>query len=293
MIDYTTRQRYQDRQSNKNMTDSVKSLIQAGLSSKGQEDTLKMVFEKKDDAEVKSQLGKIGQALVMIYKAIPKITLPKTYYVEGQVEVSRQSPVQVKNLSELEKYFKSLENKLNSLYLAIQAMPQPQIKMPKIEIPAHVKNDNSDMIAAIEVLGERIDAMKGMDVDTRLMERLLQEIAAKPVYQPTPVTNISINPLQGFVKTTATTVGTTPISMPGYGQLFNRRSLQIYNNSGNTIYYGGSDVTVNNGIPIAANSFSQSIDAGYNMIVYAVAAQAGNNVRVIEVSKDQTANVQE
>jgi len=255
---------------------------------------LDLKFQEIADPKVLSVLGKIANALPILNKAIPKnVVLPKIFQIFGEVEVRR--PVKIDNFSDLEKYFKSLEKTFNNIYLAIQSMPQPQVKMPKIEIPAQVQTDNKDIITAINDLSDRIESLspKGDPIDTRLMERLLSEIAAKPVYQPTPVTNISINPLQGFVKTTSSTVGTTPVALPNYGQLFNRRSLQIYNNSGNTIYYGGSDVTVSNGIPIAANTFSQSIDAGYNMIVYGVASQGGNNVRVLEVSKDQTANVQE
>ena len=110
---------------------------------------------------------------------------------------------------------------------------------------------------------------------------------------PQPVTNVNINALQGFLKTTSNTIGTTATKVPGYGQLFNRRALQIYNNSANTIYYGGSDVTVVNGIPVTPGSFSNVFDCGYNMIVYAIASQANNNIRILEVSKDQTGNVQE
>ena len=114
-----------------------------------------------------------------------------------------------------------------------------------------------------------------------------------PTMVSTPVTNININALQGFIETTFATVGTSVVRLPDYGQLFNRRALLIYNNSANTIYIGGSEVTVSNGLPIPAYSYSPPIDAGYNLHVYGVAAQGGNNVRVLEVSKDQTANVQQ
>lgn len=114
-----------------------------------------------------------------------------------------------------------------------------------------------------------------------------------PTKTPQPVTNININALQGFVHTTSATIGTSITQLPEYGQLFNRRALIIYNNSLNMIYVGGSDVTTANGMPIPANSYSSPIDAGYNLIVYGIASQNGNNVRVMEISKDKSDTVQQ
>ena len=110
---------------------------------------------------------------------------------------------------------------------------------------------------------------------------------------PQPVTNVTLNGLQGNIKTTSATVGSTVAQLPSYGQLFNRRAIVIYNNSAVTIYIGGSDVTTSNGMPVPANSYSPILDAGYNMVMYGIAASGSNNVRVLEVSKDKSDTIQQ
>ena len=108
-----------------------------------------------------------------------------------------------------------------------------------------------------------------------------------------PQNNVWINPLQGYIETTSVTVGTTITQLPDYGQLFNRRAVMVYNNSANTIFVGGSEVTTSNGLPVPASSYSPIFDAGYNCVVYGVASQAGNNARVLEISKDKSEVVQQ
>lgn|SRR3990167_3160833 len=107
-----------------------------------------------------------------------------------------------------------------------------------------------------------------------------------PQKVPQPVTNININPLRGYIKTTAATVTSTLTQLPTYGVLNNRRSVIIYNNSSNTVFIGGSDVTTVNGIPVVATSFSPVFDAGTRMILYGIAESGNNNVRVCEASND-------
>lgn len=108
-----------------------------------------------------------------------------------------------------------------------------------------------------------------------------------------PQNNVWINPLQGYIETTSVTVGTSITKLPDYGQLFNRRAVIIYNNSANTIFIGGSEVTTSNGLPVPTSSFSPVLDAGYGLIVYGIASQAGNNCRVLEISKDKSDTVQQ
>lgn len=107
-----------------------------------------------------------------------------------------------------------------------------------------------------------------------------------PQMVPTPVTHISLNALQGYIKTTSVTVGTSLATVPGYGVLSNRRSIIIYNNSNATIYVGGSDVTTTNGMPVPPNSYSPILDAGVNVIMYAIASSSNNNIRVLEISDE-------
>lgn len=283
---------------------------------------------EEDQKKQHELFSKLGRAVSLIFNKIPgKTILPSIFKVKGEVAVSNPvTAVSIKNLPEFEKlfksleqrisfinpgfssvsvdnldemgaYFKSLEQKLAAWTQAAQGPPvvPAKIEFPKITFPKQEKID----------LGELLDAIKGlkdglqspiMPDNAPLLRRMadsLDAFVSRPVLTPQPVTNINVNALQGVMKTTANTVGTTAVSLPNYGQLFNRRTLMIYNNSSNTIYYGGSDVTPSNGIPILANSFSSPIDAGYNMVIYGVSSQSGNNIRVVEVSKDITNNIQE
>jgi hypothetical protein len=152
------------------------------------------------------------------------------------------------------------------------------------------KADNSKMEELLNELNDQIAKIKYPKVEipkTISVDNFPRQMV------PQPVTNININALQGFAKSTNQTVGTSLVTLPSYGQLFNRRSLIIFNNDASaTLYIGGSDVTISNGTPILPQTFSPSIDAGYNMVIYGVST-TNINVRVMEISKDQTQNVQE
>lgn len=150
---------------------------------------------------------------------------------------------------------------------------QDKIKLPK---------DNS---------GKIIKAIKGLKLKTPKVE-FPDSISVDnfpPQKIPQPVTNININPLRGFIKTTAATVKTTLTVLPTYGVLDDRRSIMIFNNSSSTtVYIGGSDVTSTNGLPVLAQTYSPSIDAGVRMILYGVVSSGTANVRVIEISNEAT-----
>lgn len=288
MIDVAARKRFLEDTKTKTLVEGMgKAMLDTVMASTQKSQAPSLVIKHEEDTNLVSKIDKLSQAIVMIYQVIRKpLVLPKVFQVKGQVEVNQ--PVRIENLRELEKYFTSLEKTFNNIILAVQAMPQPQIKLPKIEVPAQVHSDLSPRLESlIESLNNKIDVIsspKGA-VSMSKTEKLLESLVSKPTFTPQPVTHISLNPLQGLIKTTSQTVGTTLTTVPSYGQLFNRRAVQIFNNSNNTIYIGGSDVTVNNGIPVLANSYSSIVDAGYNMILYAVASQGGNNIRVLEVAE--------
>jgi len=88
--------------------------------------------------------------------------------------------------------------------------------------------------------------------------------------------------LIGSIRTSSVTVGTTPTLLPAVA-LVNRRLIILYNNSGATIYWGGSTVTIGNGIPLA-NSASVSLNLDASVGLYAIEATGGRNVRVAEGS---------
>lgn len=234
-----------------------------------------------------------------------------------KLETTKPTETKINNLDKLAPYFSSLESKISSLASYIAKIPAPkitlptqEISIPKIELPEinippypEITFPKEEILQELRNLQQIFveNSQKGdillQNNDLLLVMRKVQtaveNLVARPTFRPQPVTNVTLNPLNGVVKTTDNTVGTIPVSLPQYGQLFNRRSLIIYNNSANTIYLGGSDVTVNNGLPLPANSYSPAIDAGYDLQVFGIAAQTNNDVRVIEISKDLSPNVQE
>ena len=261
--------------------------------------SLKVKFEDSGNPEVTNSLDKLGKALVMIYNHLQgfKITLPKIFEVKGSVDVDSVAdlpPVHIQNFKDLRPYFEMSEKAIKQLAAAITIMSSKSTPIvPKAPI---INFDTRPLLDALQELKE----VSGKPSDNKDMVKILRNVndgisalVDKPTFSPPAVTNVNINALQGYAKTTNLTLGTTVTSLPAYGQLFNRRSVLIYNNSANVIYIGGSDVTTTNGLPVPANSYSPIIDAGYNMIVYGVASQGGNNVRVLELSKDQTSNIQE
>ena len=250
-------------------------------------------FQEIADPKTLTLLDKIGQALVKIYTAIPKqVVLPKIFQIQGKVEVTKQSPVTIANMADLGKYFQSLEHKLTIWAQASSTAQPPTIEFPKFEIPKNETTiDLSEVTGAIRDLQKSLQKTE-QSSDTAILRRMadtLAEYTSRPTLTPAPVSHVSLNPLQGIIKTTDNTIGTTLTKLPSYGQLFNRRSIQLYNNSGNTVYIGGSDVTIGNGIPVPASSFSTILDIGYNMILYGIAASNGNDVRVLEVADQSQA----
>lgn len=233
-----------------------------------------------------NKLDQLGRAIVMLYEIIKKpFTLPKILQVKGQVEVTQNAPTKITNLAELEKYFKELGNNIKLLAQAASMAPAPQIKLtdfPKIEIP---KFDNSKLEELLKELVDKINTTKEIKFPREI------EVSNFPRQMvPQPVTNFNLNGLQGFAKSTSVTVGTTLTELPAYGELNNRRTMILYNNGSQTIYIGGSDVTASNGLPIPSSTYSPPIDAGVNLKVYGLTASGSSDVRVLEVSSNQTAS---
>ncbi|MBU2061865.1 MAG: hypothetical protein KKH44_08480 [Bacteroidetes bacterium] len=293
MLQPDIREKLRANSSNTKLMEGIKDALVEGFKAKGAEETFKLAFEKTEDPEVKNLLTKLTSVMNSIYSAIPRtISLPKIFNIKGSVQV--ENAITVKNQKDLEKRVDDVSTQIRLLANAISSIPQQKIEFPKIDIPKAEKMDLEPLKEAISELKESMGKEpKNESVPVlRKIQTAIQELVNRPQMTPQPVTNVNINPLQGFTKTTSATVGTTVATLPEYGQLFNRRSIIIYNNSANTIFIGGSDVTIANGLPVIASTFSPSIDAGYNMKIYAVSASAGNDVRVLEISKNKEADVQ-
>lgn len=226
----------------------------------------------------------------------------------------------VKQLQSVEKAIKSIpqpkEVKIPS-FPKIPAFPKFP-KFPKIpEYPKQISvKESKDIISSISNLERTIlllvkelptnKATKQVKLDLKpildglnSLEKVFKSVSKQeklefptkisvdnfpPQMIPQPVTNMSINALSGYIETTATTVSTTLTTLPSYGVLDNRRSIIIYNNSSQTVYIGGSDVTVVNGLPVPKNTYSPPLDAGVKTILYGVVSADTSDVRCLEIS---------
>lgn len=168
------------------------------------------------------------------------------------------------------------------------------------------RDSSKEVIKAIERLNTSLSKVdnKGIDRTDELLDAIKSIKLESPQIEfpdtinvgnfpiqkiPQPVTHMSINALRGFVHTTATTVTNTLKPLPGYGVLDDRRAVLIYNNdSSATLYIGGSDLTTSNGMPVPPQSYSPILDAGVETIVYGITTGASINVRVLEISDENS-----
>lgn len=305
MIDQTARNRIVEESRMRTLISGLGETLSKALSQKNvlQKDgdgfSLNVKFKDEGNTELTSSLDKIGQGLVVIYNHLKsfKFELPKVFQVKGSIDVDSVGdlpPVHIQNFKDLRPYFEMSEKAIKQLATAITLISSKTAPtQPKAPI---INFDTKPLLDALQELKD----VSSKPVDNKAMINMLRNISEgigalidKPTFVPPAVTNVTLNALQGSVHTSASTVGTTAVTLPNYGQLFNRRSVIIYNNSANTIYLGGSDVTASNGMPVPASSYSPILDAGYTMVIYGIASQNGNNVRVLEVSKDKSDTVQQ
>lgn len=95
------------------------------------------------------------------------------------------------------------------------------------------------------------------------------------------ITTESVDCLRIGVLNGTLSVGTSALEIKvGGSRLANRRFIQIYNDSSNTVYLGSSSVTVANGLPIVKNQ-TAAIQIG-DIPIYLIANSSGNTVRIIE-----------
>jgi hypothetical protein len=257
--------------------------------------SLKVKFEDSGNSQLSSYLDKIGQALVLIYNQFKgfKFTLPKIFKVQGSVDVDSISdlpPVHVENLKDLKPYFESVEKATKYLATAITIMSSKST--PTVQKAPIVNFDTKPLLDALQELKEASNKPTDNKQVVNMLRTVSEGISAlvnKPSFSPPAVTNVNINALQGLAHSSQQTLNTGLNTIPSYGQLFNRRSILIYNNSSTvTIYIGGSDITSSSGLPVPPNSYSPVMDVGYNMIVYGLTASSTANIRVLELSNEAT-----
>ncbi len=219
----------------------------------------------------------------------------KEIKITNLADIKLETPQKI-DISTLEKALAGLKTALSAIYDYLPRL-KPQ-DFPKITFPKDISVKEADkIIKTIEKgtstlsddlvgLSEVIKNQEGFNGEVTLGK--VEVTNFPPQHIPTPVTNININSLRGVPKSSVLTVSTQPTALPATA-LEQRRSLIIYNNSSNMIYLGGADVTISNGMPIPASSYSPPIDAGQYMIVYAIAGST-SEVRCLEVSSDAEGN---
>lgn len=133
-----------------------------------------------------------------------------------------------------------------------------------------------DAIKSIKIDAPKFDFPKSISVDNFPIQKY-----------PNPVTHISINSLNGSVKTSAVSVTTSATQLPATS-LAGRRSIMVYNNDASTtLFLGGADVTTTNGMPVPANSYSPILDAGDELDVYGISTGT-INIRVLEIGDEDS-----
>jgi hypothetical protein len=195
------------------------------------------------------------------------------------------------DLSPLQIGLENIDNALRSLSTSVARQKAPEIVMPKAkEFPKSISlNESEAILDALEDVTKGINGLRDVieEGNSSEMPRSVTVENFPPQHIPTPVTNININPLRGVIYTTAVTVSASATPLPATS-LENRRSVSVYNNSSQTLYVGGANVTTSNGVPVPASSYSNIFDAGEHMILYGVVASSTADIRVLEVSNEAT-----
>jgi len=255
-------------------------------------DRFRVKLQQAADPQQLSLLQMLGTKLDGLLAAVKSInvSLPKIFDVRGRIQADIEvlPPVRISNAIEIQTEITKAINNLSRMMLQFSENVLKNNKDTKVEIPSSfdIKNDVSirhwdELINAMEELKKGFNILINKEVG--LTGKV--EVTNFPIPKiPTPVTHISINALNGFVNTSATTVTTSLTPLPDYGVLANRRALMIYNNGSTTLYIGGSDVTTADGLPVPAGSYSPALDAGIRTIIYGVVASGSTDVRVMEIS---------
>lgn len=86
------------------------------------------------------------------------------------------------------------------------------------------------------------------------------------------------------VKTRAVTVADTATRLDTINESDDRQgsAIAVFNNSAQTVYVGGADVTTANGVPVPAGQWGPSIDVTVDEKLFGIVAATTAEVRVLE-----------
>lgn len=267
------------------------STIESKLTEIAKKDLSVSIGETKVDNVRVSNLSEIK---------IPQVVIPK------EVRVSNLKDIVIPKPEKQEKVdFSTLERHLNALKSAFDKVSDylPQLKphaFPKIEFPKQISVKEAD-----KIIDEYKKGVKILSDDLLALSKVIQaqengfgtnekgEVEVKvsnfpPTHIPTPVTNFNINALRGIPKSTVMNILISATPIPAT-PLTQRRSVSFYNDSDNTVYIGGTDVSTSNGFPVLPGTYSPPIEAGEHMKIYGIAASS-SSIRVLEVSNDSEGN---
>lgn len=258
--------------------EEIKTKIDAGQT---------ILFPKETQLSGKVDIGKIDQLLEVTVKNPQKIEFPKSTTLSGPIAIESLPAVEVTNFPDLARLINDFQG------IIVKAVSTLKFDMPKsfgINAPVEMTG-MTDLLADMEELKKGFNllikatqASKGIDPSTPMMVEIISDRIPRPV--ATPVTNISINSLGGFVKSRSVTVTSALTPLPGE-VLSNRRNIVLYNNSSQTLEIGGSTFTFGTGMPVPAGTYSPAIDAGPNMIVYGRVTSGTADIRTLESSDIQ------
>lgn len=89
-----------------------------------------------------------------------------------------------------------------------------------------------------------------------------------------------MNSIAGKIVNSATTVSTTIVPIPATAAT-GRRTLLIYNNGSETVWFGNATVTTTNGYPLFAGD-EKAFDLKNEVILYGRTASGSSNIRTLE-----------
>jgi hypothetical protein len=226
------------------------------------------------------EINTLLQALEGVKQAVTDLDLSVDKVDVGSID--SMPPTTVTNLREVTQGLAPL---IANLQVAVVKAIVDSKVTPKSEV--RITNFN-DLLDAMEELKKGFNLLINKETATVAFPDKAIPVNIENWMLPQPVTNMSVNAVNGFIKTTAATVTASLTPLPTYGVLSSRRSMIIYNNSTQTVYVGGSDVTTSNGLPVPKNTYSPPFDNGTKTILYGVVASGSADVRCCEISDINT-----
>ena len=238
---------------------------------------------KFKDTNILQALNNLIQSVNQLPKQFPEfpkvnVEIPKIQQISGVVKIANQKEFPLQSILSA---LKELEQTVRTIRLEIP--PQKEIKVPEFPNTISIVESKA-ILSALKDVSNKLDELpkKYPEVD---FPRTISIDNFPPQKYPMPVTHVSINSLNGTVKSRAVTVTTALTPLPGE-VLASRRSIIIYNNSTQTVEIGGSTFTFGEGLPVPTNTYSPPMDASKDTILYGRVSSGTADIRTLEISDE-------